>query len=142
MAVIVQSCLKCKHPIKMYVGQHVLSESLRLTWYKSYSCPYCGTQIEEDGNDITPAEIHKAILEQEGTWLLDIEETGERVILVVKILRKALNLSLYDAMKIKKTMPGKAIEGTKVEMNRLKQLLERQSFKSILRKKLSNDGTD
>ncbi len=105
-------------------------------------CPYCGTQIEEDGNDITPAEIQKAILEQEGTWLLDIEETGERVILVLKILRKALNLSLYDAMKIKKTMPGKAIEGTKVEMNRLKQLLERQSFKSILRKKLSNDGTD
>jgi large subunit ribosomal protein L7/L12 len=124
----------------MYVGQHVLRTSLRLTWYKSYSCPYCGSQIEEDGNDTTPDEIQKAILEQEGTWVLDIEETGERAILVVKILREALNLSLHDAIKIKKNMPGKAIEGTKTEMNRLKQILERQGFKSILKTKLSDDA--
>ncbi|AFY80208.1 hypothetical protein [Oscillatoria acuminata] len=130
MAVIVKPCFNCEHPINMYVGQQVFGTNLGLGWYKSYSCPYCGYEIEEDGNDTTPDEIQKAVLDQEGTWLLDIEETGERAIFVVKILRKALNLSVHDAIKIKKSMPGKAIEGTKFEMNRLKQLLERQGFQS------------
>lgn len=135
MALIIKPCWDCKKEIKMYVGQHIFGVDLRLVWHRAYSCSNCGNQIEEDGYDLPPDEIREAILAQEGTWSLNIRDTDSYCAnVVIKILREALKLSLFDAIKLKKKIPGKVIEGTKVEVNRLKQLLAKHGFQSSVSK--------
>ncbi|MGB3511602.1 MAG: hypothetical protein WBA93_20665 [Microcoleaceae cyanobacterium] len=135
MALIIKRCSDCKKEIKIYVGQQIFGVDLQLVWHSSYSCSNCGTQIEEDGYDIPTDEIREAILAQEGTWSLNIRDIDSySATIVIKILRKTLKLSLSDAIKLKKKIPGKVMEGTKVEVNRLQQFLARHGFQSLVSK--------
>lgn len=128
MAFIIKPCSNCKKSIKMYVGQYFNDENSPVNWYISYSCPFCETEIEQDESGILPDEIKKAILAQEGTWILDVQEKERRAIIALKLIKKALNLSLDDAMKIKKSIPGEVIEGTKIEIKRIKQILDKHKL--------------
>ncbi len=79
-----------------------------------------------------PYELRQAILAQEGVWSLTIWETGDRAIVATKILREAMTLSLSEAMKIKRKIPGKAIEGTQAEVTWLARCLEKRGITSCI----------
>ena len=51
-------------------------------------------------------------------------ERGDRATLAIKIIREILQLSLSDALRLKKKIPGQVLTGTKAEMYRLKPILE------------------
>ena len=92
MAKIRVPCGDCKKAIDLYVGQQVVNR--QLVWYKSYSCPHCGSAIEEDGIGMIPYESKQAILEQEGTWVLNIQEAGDRAIVAAKNFTQSPKFSL------------------------------------------------
>jgi hypothetical protein len=97
----------------MSVGQSVFDK--KNVWHLSYSCPYCGETIELDNTDALPNEMRKEILAKEGTGNLIVLEKKQRATVVTKFLRQAMELSLAEAMKLKKKMPGSVFVGTKCE---------------------------
>lgn len=125
-------CEQCERDAVVYVGQSINDGGL--VWYASYCCPHCGFQLEEDGFDSPPDEIRRAILADEGEWTLIVHETGSRAILALKVLRKALNLSLDDIAKLRKLIPGSASNGTRVEMERLLILLSSEQLQASVSK--------
>jgi large subunit ribosomal protein L7/L12 len=132
MASIHTPCEHCGRDLVVNVGQSISDE--RLVWYASYYCPHCGFQLEEDGFDSPPDEIRRAILTDKGVWTLIVHETGSRVILVLKVLRKALNLSLDDAAKLRKLIPGCVSNGTQAEMEWLRILLSSEQLEASVSK--------
>ena len=81
---------------------------------------------------LLPNELREAILAKEGTWDFTVLEKEERATLAVKILRATMSLSLAEAMKLKKKMPGCVCSGTKAEVDRLKQLLDAEGLKTAI----------
>jgi hypothetical protein len=125
-------CSHCGRDLVVNVGQSIFDE--RLVWYASYCCSHCGLQVEEDGLDSPPDEIRRAILADKGEWTLIVHETGDRGILVLKILRIALNLSLDDVAKLRQLIPGCVSNGTRVEMEWLQILLSSEQLEASVSK--------
>ena len=121
MVLIDGYCCECNRVIPSDIGQYTYDK--KLFWYESYTCPYCKTQVEVDNDGIPPKEIREAILATEGQQNLIIQEMENRSIVAIKISRLALDLPLNEAIKLKKRIPGVALSGTRVEMERLRQLL-------------------
>jgi hypothetical protein len=76
MACIYEYCRDCGEEVKVRVGQFVFNKEL--LWHKSYACPHCKIQSEEDGIGTLPERERQAILAMEGTWSLIVRETGAR----------------------------------------------------------------
>ncbi|WP_333387580.1 hypothetical protein [Microcoleus sp. B4-D4] len=138
MVLIYGLCGNCSKDIQMSVGQSVFDK--KLVWHLSYSCPYCSEAIELDNTDAMPNEMRKEILAKEGTWNLIVLEKEQRATVVIKILREAMSLSLAEAMKLKKKMPGSVFIGTKSETDRLKQLLAAEALKAEIGRSVTTIG--
>ena len=78
--------------------------------------------------------MRKEILAKEGTGKLIVLEKEQGATLVTKILRQAMELSLAEAMKLKKKMPGSVFVGTKGETDRLRHLLAAEGLKASISK--------
>ncbi|MEG4353391.1 hypothetical protein QUA74_27285 [Microcoleus sp. LAD1_D3] len=87
-----------------------------------------------------PNEMREEILAKEGTWNLIVLEKEQRATVVTKILREAMSLSLAEAMKLKKKMPGSVFIGTKSETDRLKQLLAGEGLKASISRSVTTIG--
>ena len=81
--------------------------------------------------------MRKEILAKEGTWNLIVLEKEQGATVVTKILRQAMELSLAEAMKLKKKMPGSVFVGTKAETDRLRHLLAAEGLKASISKPLT-----
>jgi ribosomal protein L7/L12 len=114
----------------MSVGQSVFDKEL--VWHLSYSCPYCGETIELDDTGAIPDFMREEILAKEGNWNLIVLEKAERATVATKLLREAMSLSLAEAMKLKKKMPGSVFIGTKAETDRLRQRLAAVGLKASI----------
>ena len=91
-------------------------------------------KFTNDARSAIPNEIRKEILAKEGTWKLIVLEKEQRPTVVTKILRQARELSLAEAMKLKKKMPGSVFVGTKCETERLRHLLAAVGLKPSISK--------
>jgi ribosomal protein L7/L12 len=132
MVLIYGLCGNCSKDILMSVGQSVFDKEL--VWHLSYSCPYCGETIELDDTGAIPDFMREEILAKEGNWTLIVLEKAERATVATKLLREAMSLSLAEAMKLKKKMPGSVFIGTKAETDRLRQRLAAVGLKASISK--------
>ncbi len=130
MVLIYGVCGNCSKDIQMSVGQSVFDKEL--VWHLSYSCPDCGETIELDDTGAIPDFMREEILAKEGNWNLIVLEKAERATVATKLLREAMSLSLAEAMKLKKKMPGSVFIGTKAETDRLRQRLAAVGFKASI----------
>lgn len=121
-------CQRCGSPVELNVGQAISSG--KLVWNTSYVCSHCGWQIEGDETGVPPEKFRKAILEAEGEWSLAIQETGKSATLAIKILREIMGLSLSEAMRLKKMIPGTVVTGTRTEIERLRRILAAEKLKA------------
>ncbi|MEG5233864.1 hypothetical protein QUB77_06365 [Microcoleus sp. AT9b-C3] len=119
----------------MSVGQSVFDKKVVL--HLSYSCSHCGEAIELDDTHAIPDEIREEILAKEGNWNLIVLEKEQRATVVTKILGQAMELSLAEAMNLKKKMPGSVFVGTKAETERLKHLLAAEGLKASITKSVT-----
>jgi len=130
MVLIYGLCGNCSKDMQMSVGQSVFDK--KLVWHLSYSCPYCGEAIELDDTGAIPDFMREEILAKEGNWNLIVLEKAERATVATKLLREAMSLSLAEAMKLKKKMPGSVFIGTKAETDRLRQRLAAVGLKASI----------
>ena len=126
MAIVRERCRSCSSEIDVSVGQAVYDGGL--VWHKGYSCPYCGSKMEEDEQGPTPNDVRCAILQQDGEWALVMEEAGSRTTTALKLLRQALNLTLGEIGALRKRLPGAVLTGTRAEMERLLVILSSEGF--------------
>ena len=138
MVLIYGLCGNCDQDIQMLVGQSLFDK--KLVWYLSYSCSHCGEAIELDDTYAIPNEMREEILAKEGSWNLIVLEKEQRATVVTKILGEAMSLSLPEAMKLKKKMPGSVLIGTKSETDRLKQLLAAEGLKASISRSVTTIG--
>jgi ribosomal protein L24E len=117
---MIQTCEKCGNILNLNVGQNLVNG--KIVWFVSGKCSKCGFQIEQDGKNDTPDEVRNTILAQEGEWSLRINQK-EVDTKFLKVVRETLNISFDDLVKIKGSIPGIIITGTKTEMERLKIML-------------------
>jgi hypothetical protein len=121
MAVVHGQCPRCAIAIAFSVGQTV--QNGRIEWFRSYHCPACNLQIEEDGIDETPPEIREAILNVEEKWAIEVDSIDHQKAAAMKVIRELLKLSLTEISVLRKQIPGKLVEGTQLEMGRIETLL-------------------
>lgn len=86
-------------------------------WWESFHCPSCGRTYEADGHPPTPDEYRQIILREQGEWLLDA--TAPATIELLKALRVVLSLSLTETQHVRNRLPGQISQGTRYEMNRI-----------------------
>ncbi|MEG4069422.1 hypothetical protein QUA42_19165 [Microcoleus sp. Pol11C2] len=132
MVLIYGLCGNCSKDIQMSVGQSVFDK--KVVWHLSSSCPYCSQAIALDNTHAIPNEMKKEILAKEGNWNLIVLEEEQPATVVTKILRQAMELSLAEAMNLKKKMPGSVFVGTKAEIERLRHLLAAEGLKASITK--------
>jgi rRNA maturation protein Nop10 len=134
MPYIREPCPECGTEIEVAVNQvyNILDE---LHWFKGYNCPVCGSQFEVDGWDETPEGIRQSVLAAYGTWELVVNETEHRATQAVSILRAALNLTLAEAGRLRKHIPGPVATGTRGEMERLKAHLSKKGLSTQSRER-------
>ncbi|MEM9540012.1 MAG: hypothetical protein AAGA60_11005 [Cyanobacteria bacterium P01_E01_bin.42] len=134
MAYIKDKCQDCDRNIPMFVKQH--ADRSGLVWSLEYCCPYCGCTISLDDRGYPPEDIREAILAAEGEWYLAIAETDPGLILItVSRLRNVLNLSLSEAMQLKRKIPGEIASGTRAEMERLRIILDGDAIDTKVERK-------
>jgi DNA-directed RNA polymerase subunit RPC12/RpoP len=131
MVLIYGLCGNCDREIQMLVGQSVFDK--KLIWHLSYNCPDCGETIELDDTGAIPDEFREEILAKEGNYSIVLEKEKCATV-ATKILREAMELSLTEAIKLKKKMPGSVFIGTKAETDQLRHFLAAKGLKhSIIR---------
>lgn len=116
-----EQCNSCKNRIKKSVGETTVDNYLR--WYVAYKCPFCGESVEMDDVGLPPDHIRNLLIDAEGKWGLNVKVGLEKKTKLISILRQVLNLSLVDAGKITKLIPGIIIRGSKTEMEWLQKIL-------------------
>jgi len=116
------TCDDCKCEIDMTVAQTVINRNLK--WYKSYSCPFCGSALELDGDSFPPNEIRKIFLDNEGEWSISFGEQDIYKVAIMKILRQNIDISISQVNQMLKQFPNSLISGTKTEMAWIKSIFE------------------
>lgn len=116
------TCDNCKREIDITVAQTVINKNLR--WYKSYSCPFCGSASELDGDGFPPDELRKVFLDNEGEWSISFKDKDISKAAIMKILRQNLDLPLSQVNQMMKQLPTCFISGTKTEMAWMKGIFE------------------
>ncbi|NOK22648.1 hypothetical protein [Corallococcus carmarthensis] len=114
------ACGDCGRPVDLYGGQSAVGG---LRYWASYQCEHCGGRREMDGIGMPPESFRRAFLQEQGTWGLEVRAPGALALQALKLLRETLGLSLAEVGVLKARMPGVVREGTRVEMEWLKQLL-------------------
>jgi hypothetical protein len=113
-------CGDCGRAVDLMGGQSSMGG---LRYWAAYRCEHCGGQLEMDGIGMPPEPFRQALLRDQGTWGLEVQEFGPRVVLALKCLRAELGLTLAEVVALKARIPGVVRDGTRVEMEWLKQVL-------------------
>ncbi|MBL8193113.1 MAG: hypothetical protein JNM06_04775 [Blastocatellia bacterium] len=123
---IIGICDKCKKEISIFIGQIAFDGELR--WSLSYNCPYCGDCIEMDDVGFPPNHVREALMSLYGKWGLSVNESKEKKVKIISIIRKAFRLSIGEVGKLIKQLPGVILTGTEAEMKWLNYLLEEEGL--------------
>ena len=75
MAILKTKC-ECGQSVQANVGDRIYNN--RLYWFQSYYCDNCNGAIEMDGDGEIPPAIKSAILEQEGSFGLFLNDLKDR----------------------------------------------------------------
>ena len=115
-------CDNCNQIININIQQTVINQSLK--WSISYLCPFCNTAIESDDFGFPPDDIRQAILAEEEQYQLLIKQPELNKVKTVKVLRDALDISITEASEILKRFPQPIVNGTRMEMIYLQEILK------------------
>lgn len=128
MAIIRTKC-DCGMPIEISVGDAIYDNKLR--WYQSYRCNSCGKTLELDDFGKLPPEIESAIMGQEGSYELVLNDLNDRL-KIIHLLKKMQydNFSAFEQFKEKKS--DVIIRGTKNEVLLVKNYLEAKGITNCI----------
>ncbi|MCY1000856.1 hypothetical protein OWM54_27265 [Myxococcus sp. MISCRS1] len=110
------------------------SEGLRFA--SSFHCLECGDAFESDDSRI-PEDLRPLFYETHGKWALYLEATGPQKLHVLHSIRHVMGLSLQATGELLKSLPCQLAEGTRVEMELLRERLAHSGAKLLLKSNTS-----
>jgi hypothetical protein len=113
----------------MQVGQTIRNR--KISWYGSYICSNCGNTEEQDDTGFPSPEIREVILGEQGQYELYTDDINTKA-RILKVIKQSLNLKNADLASILARLPGIFIEGTKIEMEWIQQLLSIEDVSTSL----------
>ena len=113
------NCDRCGQPATQSFGE------VGRGWFESFRCSACGNAYEADGGSPAPEEFRRAIIAEEGEWILEM--IAEPTVSLLKALREQLSLSLRKVHELKERMPAEVRRGTRHEVNTLLRALEKSA---------------
>jgi len=119
-------CSSCGKSVRASVDQTIIEGCLK--WYVSYQCQSCGAVVEADDIGLPPEEIREFLIQNQGRWELRLDGREANRVIVARVLRKALVLSLTEVTNLTKSIPGTLYLGTQVEVEWLAQVLASQGI--------------
>ena len=132
MPIIEGTCPDCGEPIEIRFGQSARHWGNDLGWWESYRCENCDSTIEVDGGGEMPEEFRRQLIEEEGLWQVSLPNDLRMNALVLKGLRAVMRLSLEDVTKMKQNPPSTIAEGTKAEMEYLRNKMSNEGVRTLL----------
>ncbi len=107
------------------IGTGDSAHSGRLRVYESHFCADCGYALEADGPGPLPEETRRRVLSEHGVFGLQVrvKRSQDRIVLM-KVLREALGLSLPEAKRLVSRLPGVVVRGTRAEVRALAARVE------------------
>ena len=121
MSKITYNCTSCGKPLDAEVGQTAVRGHLK--WYISYHCQNCDAVGEADDMGIPPEEIRDLLIQKQGRWELRVDGRAANRVIIAKVLRRALGLSLAEVTHLMKSIPSLLYCGTQVEAEWLAGIL-------------------
>lgn len=125
-------CDNCGNILVVRVGQYLIDN--KIGWNASFTCPACKLWIEEDGVEEMPQEYRDIVIQNEGTWRLEIDDSKGKIPSILKILRKHFGLSMEEVINVKENISVILMTGTRTEMRRLQHLLQIENISTRLTK--------
>ena len=118
LAYIIDTCSSCGKKVSMCVSQTFWKG--RVDTHASYFCNECGNLTEIDWINEKPEDrIIEAIIEQDGTWSLEIKSKDKDRVLIMKTLKKELNLGIDKIKDILKNFDNLKLYGIRAEMEKM-----------------------
>ena len=105
-------------------------------WFESFHCESCGCRWESDGPLPMPEPYRKAIIAEEGQWLLELVQPASPQLL--NRVRNALQLSLEQLLELKRSVPVTLLVGTRFEIENFRSKLEDSPENVSLRMRRTN----
>lgn len=105
----------------------------RLRVATSFRCGHCGRATEADGDELDDAQ-RAAFYAQSGRWRLCVRSLGPSRPHALRQIRETLRLNLTALAELVRALPGPVAEGTRVEMELLRQALEPVGVVAALRR--------
>ncbi|MFY1825387.1 ribosomal protein L7/L12 [Myxococcus fulvus] len=124
------SCCQCGTRQACIHTATARSEGLRFA--SSFHCLACGDAFESDDSRI-PEDLRPLFYETHGKWALHLEATGPQKLHVLHSVRHVMGLSIQDAGELLKSLPSQLAEGTRVEMEVLRERLAHSGAKLLLK---------
>jgi len=112
------SCPRCRSAQEIVHALSLASGSVRAS--SSFSCKRCGEAFEVDDQGV-PEEWRSAFYAANGRWELRILDAGPDKAALLRRLREILGLNVAGIGAVAQKIPGPITEGTRVEMELLKQ---------------------
>ncbi|GAB5491597.1 MAG: hypothetical protein Phog2KO_18120 [Phototrophicaceae bacterium] len=128
MPQIKYDCPNCKQEGIMEFEESIISSELR--WYATQICGKCDFVTEQDDKGALPSHLRDIVLEDTGTWDLQIKVPLNAKLL--KVIRKELNLSMNEIKNLRRPPPINVAQGTHIEMQLIKRKLAQSLDESIL----------
>jgi len=134
-------CSDCSESVSVSFGQTV--SLMGFMWSASYQCANCGAQVEMDEIGFPPEEVRKRILEVSGINTIQVECDNKRKIQLAKLFVDELKIDLKQSLKAANIiLKFGGIKGTYVEMEWLKDELDKRNIQSKLLEDLDGNVVD
>ncbi|MBZ4396094.1 hypothetical protein VZQ01_25860 [Myxococcus faecalis] len=108
------------------------ARSKGLGFASSFHCLECGDTFESDDSRI-PEDLRHLFYETHGKWTLRLEEPGPRRGQLLHAVRDVMGMSIQDTGELCKSLPRQLAEGTRVEMELLRERLAHSGAKLFLK---------
>ncbi|GEN07184.1 hypothetical protein MFU01_22210 [Myxococcus fulvus] len=116
------------------------ARSAGLSFASSFHCLECGDAFESDDSRI-PEDFRHLFYEKHERWALHLEATSPQKLHVLHSIRHVMGLSLQDTGELLKSLPRQLAEGTRVEMELLRERLAHSGAQLLLKSDASTQDS-
>jgi len=127
MVSITMKCPECNSEMKVSISEKIMGE--RLAWSTSCNCSQCDYAEELDGRGELPTELRQHVVNEEGSWNLNLISLGNQVGKGLKALKETFQLNNAKVSEMRISLPNVITSSTRTEMKFYQQLVTRHQTK-------------
>lgn len=130
-------CPWCNGRMISRVTQSIKPTDGRLMFYTYDKCKKCNYRAEFDDYGRPPEMVRQKMLARDGLYALVIDEVDKGTRLeITRVFRSLFEMSTVEALKFSQTFPGVLYNGTEVEVEWLRRIMEERGVETEIRREV------